>query len=74
MLSIGTVTTSTGVNQTLEASDSAQSLIWVNAAELVRFVVQSQHHQLNLPLKSFRSKLFYTVMKIFQLLKYQLNW
>ena len=49
-------------------------LLGMNAATLVRFVVQSQYYQLNLPLKSFRSKLFYTVMKIFQLLEYRLNW
>ena len=67
MLSIGT----TRVNQTSDLDHSL--LIWKNAAALVRFVVQSQYHQLNLPLKSFRSKLFYTVMKILQLLKYRLN-
>lgn len=40
-------------------------LLGMNAATLVRFVVYSQYHQPNLPLKSFRSKLFYTVMNIF---------
>ena len=49
-------------------------VIAMNVASLVRFLVQSQYCQPNLPLKSFRLKLFYTVMGIFQLLKYWLNW
>jgi hypothetical protein len=58
-------------------SNFVQSVV---TATLVRFIVQSQSqsqsqsHQPNLPLmKSFRSKLFYTVMITFQLLKYQVK-
>ena len=46
------------------------AVIAMNAAAMVRFVVQPQYHQPNSPLKSFRLKLFYTVMGIFQLPKY----
>ena len=56
-------TRTTRLNQT---SYFAQSLlIWRHVAALVRFFVHSQYHQSNLPLKSFRSKPFYTVMKSF---------
>ena len=57
-----------------DSNIAKSKLLVTNAATLVRFVVQSQYHQPNLPLKIFRSKLFYTVMKIFQLLEYRLNW
>ena len=65
---------STGTAKFNQTSDFGDSLIWKNAATLVRFVVQSQYHQPNLPLKSFRSKLFYTVKwKSFSCWNIQLN-
>ena len=47
-------------------SDISKSVgLGMTAASLVRFVVQYWYHQPILPLKSFRSKHFYTVMKNF---------
>ena len=59
---------STGTIRFNQTSYFAQPLIWINAAVLVRFIVQSLYHQPKST--TFRLKLFYTVMKIFQLQNY----